>query len=396
MDRRKKIQQIVFLICIMILTFFLSSVLFYLCNRFDNKYTKKGPQPIGGVLKVDEIVLKENGGYIYPILNWEIYRGKLLSPDDFINSNPLPDENVFIGQYGGFEGKLYNGTNNHHGSSTYRLTIFIPSETKNYTLELPEIYSSYKLYINNLLVKQLGEPDPQNYYPQTDMSYVTVQASNKIEILIAVSDYTHIYSGMVYPAAFGNTESVSYLLNSRLIFRTISCVLSVIFGLIYFIIGFLGIKKRHDETRQSLPFIYSALCISYSTYICYPIVKTMFLTDMNFYALENLSYCLMLLLVIIIQNKLCHINGWWTSIFVSLGAVSCCWSIFVPVFLSDHLNMVILYSKLIELYTCSCALYITMTAIYSVYKVDYSIHLMLVGICVFDASLIESIPHLNL
>ena len=83
---------------------------------------------------------------IFLIDGWEYYSGRLLSPEDFSSMPPIPDEYLFIGHYGGFEAGSKNGSP--HGSASYRLDIRIPEDDRSYALELPEIFSSYRLYIN--------------------------------------------------------------------------------------------------------------------------------------------------------------------------------------------------------------------------------------------------------
>ena len=64
-----------------------------------------------------------------------------------------------IGQYGGFE--LGDINQNAHGQATYRLRIFDePHQVM--TLQIPEIYSAYKLYINGQLYYQSGEVEKEN------------------------------------------------------------------------------------------------------------------------------------------------------------------------------------------------------------------------------------------
>ena len=143
-----------------------SVILFLACYASDNKYTADGPQAKQGLLVLDEAMLEEHP-VVFLIQGWEIYRDMLLAPEDFAEgaNNLTPDEFVFIGQYGGFEGS--SPGRSPHGSATYRLTIVLPSEPFAYTLELPEIYSAYTLYINGVKAQQFGDPDPEHFRAET-------------------------------------------------------------------------------------------------------------------------------------------------------------------------------------------------------------------------------------
>ena len=84
---------------ILVLSFLCSMGLFTLVYRLDNKYRLQTPQPINGILFYEP----EQFPVVYLINGWEYYRQKLLTPEDFQEDAPLPDDYIFIGQYGGME-----------------------------------------------------------------------------------------------------------------------------------------------------------------------------------------------------------------------------------------------------------------------------------------------------
>lgn len=366
-----------------------SAVFFSLLNQWDNKYTANGPQPQNGVLMMEENTLEQ-----YPILflvsDWEIYRGRLLSPEDFGENPPLPDELVFIGQYGGLEGRVTERpvTRSPHGSATYRLNIALPKESKSYTLELPEIYSAYRLYINGILMREMGSPDGDGYRAETGIASVTVQASERMEILIAISDYSHFYSGMVYPPAFGEPSAVSALLNQRLTLRTLACAVALCIGLLYLLLGLFGGARREKGAVDSLPFLYAALCLTFALYICYPVVKTLSTSGLGLYRLETLAYCTMLLLILWIQDRLTGRNRRWTGIFAAFGVFTCAVALAFPLMMGDSLKLMTAYSRLIGLYTWVCAAYLTVGAVWALYRGKAHSRFMLAGIAVFDTALV--------
>jgi len=375
-----KTKKLVCLSALLLSVLLISATLFFLCYRYDNKYTAKGPQALAGVLMLDSEKL-ERRPVIYLVRDWEIYRGRLLVPEDFANVPISPDEFVFIGQYGGFEGHLDGGARRSpHGSATYRLTIVLPPERRSYTLELPEIYSAYKLYINGELMAQMGEINPDNYRPQTGNGAVTVQAADSIEILIAVTDYSHFYSGMVYPPAFGEPSAVAKLLNTRLVLRVLADAAAICVGLLYLCI-WLILRKEKDTLS------YAALCACFVLYTCYPIVKTLAPSGMGWYPVENFAYCAMLLLVILIQRRLTDSDDRWFIPFGAFAVFVCSWSLSVPFLMGDSLNLMMAYSRLIGLYAWAAALYLTVSAVWAVYRDAVYSKIMLAGVTVFDAAL---------
>lgn len=366
-----------------------SAAFFTLLNQWDNKYTVKGPQPQNGLLTLEESTLAQ-----YPVLflvsDWEIYRDRLLTPEDFQDNPPLPDELVFIGQYGGLEGRVNEGISarSPHGSATYRLSIVLPKDSRSYTLELPEIYSAYRLYINGVLMKEMGNPEPENYRAETCITSMTVQASEHMEILIAVSDYDHFYSGMVYPPAFGEPSAVAELMNQRLALRTLSCAMTLCVGLLYLLLGLFGGIRKEKDAGNSLPFLYAALCLTFTLYICYPVVKTLSTGGLGLYRLETLAFCAMLLLILWIQDRLTGMKGWLTNIFAAFGVFTCAVALAFPLLMGDSLNLMTAYSRLIGLYTWGCAAYLTAGAVWALYHEKNHSRFMLAGIALFDTALV--------
>ncbi len=385
--RYEKGKRLFPLAALLLAVVFAASSLFYLLYQTDNKYTAKGPQPQNGLLTLTESALVEHP-VVFLVRDWEIYRDKLLAPDDFMENTPAFDELVYIGQYGGFEGSAKGNASprNPHGSATYRLHISLPDEMKSYMLELPEIYSAYRLYLNGALIREMGDPNPQGYRAETGISSVTVQAAGELEILLAVSDYSHFYSGMVYPPAFGEPSAVADMLNGRLALRTLACAISLCIGILYLLLGLFGGMRK--EKGKALPLLYAALCFAYTLYICYPVVKTLFWGGHFLYRMETFSYCAMLLLVLWIQDDLAGTERRWTSIFAAFGVFTCAVAIAAPLLMGSSLNLMMAYSRLIGLYTWVCAAYLTLGAVWSLYQGKTHGRLILTGMMVFDAALV--------
>ena len=354
----------------------------------DNKYTAQGPQPVGGVL-----VLNENSLVAHPVVflirDWEIYRGKLLAPADFTGNPPAPDELVFIGQYDNFEwGGAAGPASSPHGSATYRLNISLPQTPRSYTLELPEIYSAYTLYINGVLMKQMGDPAPQNYQAVTNVSSVMLQAAGNMEIIIAVTDYDHFYSGMVHPPAFGETEAVAAYLDIRMILRAGSCALGLCFAFPSLFIGLLVRRKGKQDKISALIFLYSGVCLAFTVYTCYPVLKSLVPTGLWFYIMENFAWCVMPLLTMLMQKRISGLLAEWTDAFIALSGVACLWAVIVPAFFEGSIMLMDAYSAMLGAYTWAAALYLTLCAVLSLQQGAAHSRLILSGFLVFDGALL--------
>lgn len=168
-------------------------------NHFDNKYTNSAPQAINGALYVSE---KDwtTAPIRYLRDGWRYYSGRLLTPE----SLALQGDDyryVSIGENTDFA--MGDPRRSPHGSVSYAMTLYLPEEEHTYTIEFPEIYSAYRLYINNELQLQMGDPDVNAYHDRTQCRVIPFVASGKTTLLLAVSDYSWVYSGLVYPPAFG-------------------------------------------------------------------------------------------------------------------------------------------------------------------------------------------------
>ncbi|MDR0468747.1 MAG: GHKL domain-containing protein [Peptococcaceae bacterium] len=328
---------------------------------------------------MDEISLAR-----YPLMmlveGWEYYGERLLGPDDFSGGGPPPDEYVYIGYYTGFEAGDPDAQP--HGSGTYRLRIGVPKEPQSYSLELPEIFSSYRAYINGRLTATAGETDRARYRPETLNRIVSFIAAEDIEIIIAVSDFSHLYSGMVYPPAFGSPDDVSKLLSARFLFRAALCTIALTIGLLSFIIGIMS--RRHKQA-----ILYGFLCLFFIGYAVYPIVKTFFSGYHPFYAIENFSFCAMFVVVLLLQRHIAGIENRWSLVFPFFGVFTCVTSLAVHLLLPvGDLRVMYAYSSLITAYEWVTAIWLTISGAAAVWKNVVRSLPVFIGALILDVALI--------
>ena len=359
-----------------------------LLHRYDNKYTASGPHAQNGVLRLDDDMLQ-----LHPVIfltdGWEFYRSRLLSPTDFAETHPAPDEIIYIGQYGGFESG--DVTASPHGSASYRLTILLSDKPCIYSLELPEIFSAYKLHINGELIAEMGEPKPEHYRPETGNRSISVQVSEKLEILISVSDFSHLYSGLVYPPAFGEPKAVGALLGARLIFRSLLAAFTAAIGLISVFIGLLNRKNKPI-------LLYGLLCIFFTGYTAYPLWQN-FPGDHRFlYALENTSFYAMLVVVMLLQKILygagtkvfrANLYKRLSWVFIGFGLFVCAISLIVPFILPQgNLQLMFAYSDFITVYMWITVGFLTITAARVMFQHPTRAKPLLCGMLALDVALI--------
>jgi len=374
MDNRK-----VRLLLSIALTFVLGILLCLVCYQYDNKYTTGGPKAKNGLLDLKSIDLKEQPLF-YLVEGWEYYSDRLLKPRDFDESTMVPDEYIYIGQYSGFE--KYNKSSSPHGSASYRLKIRLPEEPQYYTLELTEVFSSYILYLNGEAVFQMGNPDPGSYQSETGNRTVTVKTAGEIDILLAVTDYSHLYSGMVYPLAFGTPEAVSSLLSGRLVFRSLLCAAALIIGLLSILIGFLAGEKSYT-------LLFGVICLCLVGYAGYPLTRSL-AGGLNIpYMVENLCFCILLAVLMLLTRLICNMKSRWTLMFPGTGAAMYLLTIITHALLpSGNLRLMLVYSRLVSAYEWLAAGFITAALVYAGLCKAKVVYPLLCGVIIFDCTLV--------
>ena len=296
----------------LVLACLLSFAVFSLSYHFDNKYTTHSPQAMGGVLFLNQGELDKHP-VIYLINGWELYQNRLLTPQEYAAEHPSPDQYTAIGQYSGFESEKHAGP---HGSATYRLSLILPEQTASYTLELPEIYSAYRLYLNDTLLVSCGNPEPDGYTPQTKTGSVSFQAAGSTVLTCTVSDFSHLYSGMVYPPAFGTPDAVAAALDARFAFSLLICSIALLVGLFFLCLSFVCKNRRF--------LLFALLCLCLIGSAGYPVLHRLFRLEIQpWYALEMTAGYAVYLLFVLLINSLCGIPKKGSLSCVVVGGLFC-------------------------------------------------------------------------
>lgn len=279
------------------LTILVTSVLCLTLYRFNNKNTKKSPQASQGLLVLSEDDLNTP---VYLIDGWAYYPEQLLEPDAL--SDTALYQYMFYTDIGDFT-QLSDIENKEsaHGSGTYVLHIAVPKAHTVYALEIPEIFSSYRLYINGIQKVQMGDPDPQNYRSCTQNRTISFEASGHITLLFAVSDFSHYYSGIVYPPAIGTPHSLARIQNVRFglsVMLITTALLTAISAL------YLGIRMKDKNA-----LIFFLLCLSMCGFSSYQPVHTLFaLPVFPIYAIELFSGYLFSFFTVLLHSSICAID----------------------------------------------------------------------------------------
>ncbi|MGL4606697.1 MAG: GHKL domain-containing protein [Eubacteriaceae bacterium] len=355
---------------------------FRLLYEYDNKYTHYYPSTQTG--EVDLRTFDFQDETIFLVDGWELYRNVLLTPENF-EANQLPEkEAIFIGQYGGFE-NLQVDQSSPQGSATYRITLLLPPVEKEYMLECPIIFSSYDIFINGESYQGKGNPDPVDYQPEIQNGLIAFKAKDRVEIIIGATDYSHLYSGLIYPPCFGSPQKVSQLLNTRFIFQLLFCLIAIFIGLLSIP---LGRKLKENQKIYAIDFL--LLGLFFAIYTGFPIWQTLFPGDVQpGFSIQSLGYFGFMLILIHLYSKICEQKKGISYFFLSIGFLMCVISVGVPLFLiNDQLNLMLMYGKLVDGYKWVVAGYFLVSSGMAVYKNKVYSKPLFIGVEIFGISLI--------
>ena len=295
----------------------------------------------------------------YLINDWMFYPDVLLTPDNLADlSAQTPMIYTAIGERTRFDG--LGSREDPHGSGSYYLELHLPKGLRSYALEVPEIFSAYRLYINGEEYTQVGNPDPEHYQDRTQAKVIVFRADETAEILISVSDYSHFYSGMVYPPVFGAPDQIAKLRDIRQSVTLFAVALGIILLTLTFYLGIV--------TRKTNALLYALLSCVMCLVILFPFLHAIWeLPIQPWYMLELTCIYTMPLLVIILHNRICEVPKSYRLASVITASIICFIACGYGAESASHTVAVMkLFSKLILVYKISVAGYLLITAYWAI------------------------------
>lgn len=372
-------RRILWLLC----AIFCAAAVFLIQYRYDNKYRFPGPYGKNGILDLCSESPGEGDAdrLLSPLTiltyGWEYYPQRLLSPGEFDGQSPAY---VYLGQYGGFESGDPDGSP--HGCATYRLSIKLPADPREYALELPEIYSTSRIWADGRLVSNLGDVADPGSPPAIRTGMVTFQAAGDTELVVQAADHSHYYSGMVYPPAFGTPQAVSDLLSFRLLRTCIMVISSCTIGILYLLIGL----KIENSQRQMI--LFAVISLLFALHVLYPLLH-LFGAGFWSYRLEDAGFHLFLFSVAALHCSLCGIMGRVKGAVLCVSGCAVVISLTVPaLLLRNSLDAMTIYSTVIDSYKLILCGWLIATALFSRSQGSAADGPLLAGLCLIAAALL--------
>ncbi|MBO9607201.1 MAG: response regulator [Paenibacillaceae bacterium] len=182
--------------------------LLWLANSW--RQDRHNPQAVGGHLDLSGWSFTEDGT-VQLSGEWEFYRGKLLTPEDFaagtLTDRPLLVKpgawNAFIAEDGGKTGMGY---------ATYRMRIKLNDSSVTYfAVRTTNIRTSNRIFMNGVEIGAAGNPagTKDDVIPSnTPYLGIVPTAGNEADIIVQVANYHYESGGIIYPIVFGDRQSV--------------------------------------------------------------------------------------------------------------------------------------------------------------------------------------------
>ncbi len=372
----------------MILVAVLTSAFFVFLYNYNNKYTHKATQAMNGLLVLSEKDI-ETTPYRFLWNDWAYYPNVLLTPNDFSEGDPkrymtyidISTENRM---------DIYNENNSksRYGCGTYMLRCKLPKSKSFYALDMPEIFSSYDMYINDEKILSVGNNNPNNYQDATVNRMVSFSPDENgmATILIAVNNESHFYSGMIFPPILGTVESVDFICGIRTSLRLCWIFLFLVSAFISLYLW----KKTHY--RNALYFF--ILCITMIGWTSYPIIHVIAtLPVFPTYLFEMLFCYLTLFMLVLLHNQICEANR-ISALVSNITSASFCVLIALYILFSKYLNdyTIDIFSTVIFGYKLILAIYLLITSYISVRRHKKALPLLNMSVffacaCIWDRAL---------
>lgn len=207
-----------------------------------------------GILDLRSVNLNEQS---IPLTGeFKFYWRRLLQPGE--SANTPPDYVAYPSLWNKIQ--LHGQTLPVEGYATYSLTIFLPENRPRLALLMPDVYCSYRLFINDSLLLSNGRPDTS---VQTAIPFWSTQttvlppSSDTLHLLLQVANFWHSKGGTYKQPLIGKSDTLSLNLQRDKAYDLLLAGCLFMGGLFFF--GFYAFGSRDKAILY-----FSLFCIVYS------------------------------------------------------------------------------------------------------------------------------------
>lgn len=181
------------------------------------------------------------------------------------------------------------------GYATYSLTIILPDSLEKMALEIPQMYSSYSLWVNSELLTTSGHVSEEKETATPQWIYKTVSfsaVSDTVSVVLQLANFHHYKGGAIDPIYLGTEAKINshfnWAMGSNVVEASVLFLEGVFFLLFY------------RSKRKTVILYFALLCITWSLRSVfsnlYPVVSAF--PDFNWQLLVKIEYLTLYLMAI--------------------------------------------------------------------------------------------------
>lgn len=144
---------------------------------------------------------------------------------------------------------------------TYSITVLLPPNAGKLAFDIPQLYSSYKLFASGELVAENGQPGTtkETTTPQWMPQVVEFEpTSDTLQLVLQIANFYHYHTGSKQPIYLGSASLLKDHEKVAVKSNLAECIILFVLGLVFFIIYYV----RQEKKKITLYF--SLLCISWA------------------------------------------------------------------------------------------------------------------------------------
>lgn len=174
------------------------------------------------------------------------------------------------------------------GYGTYKLTILLPEEHETLRLEMSEVYTAYRMYLNGEMVLENGHVSDkkEEFIPQwLNKAFTIRQGLDTAEIVLEIANFVHYKGGINEPIYLGKQKELS--LQRR---RTEAVDLFLTGCLLMGGLFFLGLYLLGNRDKAILLFSLYSIVYSYRIFGIENYTLNNLIPDVSWYTLVYFEY----------------------------------------------------------------------------------------------------------
>lgn len=261
MREYSRVKRTISLLVIMSVVITLFATLYYITLP-----TSESPEAKRGQLNLSQWDF-DNEGIVFLNGQWDFYPQSLLLPEELssrgANSIKVP------GAWGEEDVQPAKG------NGTYHLSVSLPEVKEKFVLKVKNIWMAHRLFINGVLVKEMGAfgSDTERYEPRNTPYSVTIEPTEKLDIIIQVSNQVYYTGGIANPIQLGGEQSM--VMKSQLSFGLdmAGIILLLMFGVYH-----LQMYQMRDKEST---YLYSGIYLILLSLITATSGEKLFMTVMD-------------------------------------------------------------------------------------------------------------------